>query len=570
MEAIFQYASLGIVFTVNQVITRSNQAFGSMFGYEKGQSIGLKSSRLFESEADYLRFSAEVRPLLMRGSPIKVQTTFMRGDGKLITCQVSATAINPSAGTEGTVWLFEDITDVQKTESEIWKATIEFEAVMNNAPVGIIFTANRQITRINPKFSEMFGYSEAEALHMTGRMLFASDEIYDRLSDTAYPLLSEGKPYRDELQLVRKDGSLFWAEVTAYVVDGQDTSRGTIWTISDCTEGKASREQLRNTLVDLQTILESAPVGIIFTKDRVILKCNRHAEVLFGIQSGTIVGKSTRQWYPSEKDFEDLGNDCYPKMLTGEIQARERLMLRENGETFWCRLTGRIRDKNNPTDGGAIWVIEDLTYRRLAELALANANALIQTVLNEANVSILSTGPDGVIRLMNKTAERWLGYAATEILGKRTPELFHDPEELEQRGAELAAILKRPLLNKLEVISNQAKGYGGHDREWIYVRKDGTRIPIHLTVTAQFDGNGTITGYTLVGVDLTARQQAEELARQTQKNLELQVNLRTSELAEAHAKLMSQMQEQLQIENRMRQLAHFDPLTGLPNRNLLI
>lgn len=79
MEAIFQYASLGIVFTVNQVITRSNQAFGSMFGYEKGQSIGLKSSRLFESEADYLRFSAEVRPLLMRGSPIKVQTTFMRG-----------------------------------------------------------------------------------------------------------------------------------------------------------------------------------------------------------------------------------------------------------------------------------------------------------------------------------------------------------------------------------------------------------------------------------------------------------------------------------------------------------
>jgi len=554
----------------NPVITRSNQAFERMFGYEQGELVGQKSCQIFENELEYQRFSAQVKPFLRRGAPIKVRGRFMRCDGRLITCQVSATAVNPSTGTEGTVWLFEDVTEADKTEAEIRKATIEFEAVMNNSPVGIIFTANRQITRFNPKFCEMFGYTETEARHLTGRMLFPSDALYDHLGETAYPLLSQGKPYHDELELVRKDGSMFWAQVTAYVVDECDTSRGTIWTISDCSEGKASREELRSTLVDLQTILESAPVGIVFTKGRVVLKCNPQAEALFGVPAGTLTGKSTRHWYPSEKDFEDLGNDLYPKLLSGEIQARERMMVRDNGDTFWCRLTGRIRDLNNPTGGGAIWVLEDLSYRRRAELALANANALIQTVLNEANVSILSTGPDGVIRLMNKTAERWLGYAASEVIGKGTPEWFHDPEEMEQRGAELATILKRPLINKLEVISNQAKGYGGHDRDWIYVRKDGSRLPIHLTVTAQFDGNGTITGYTLVGVDLTARQQAEELARQTQKNLELQVNLRTSELAEAHSRLMSQMEEQLQIENRMRQLAHFDPLTGLPNRNLLI
>ena len=62
----------------------------------------------------------------------------MRSDGQLITCKVSASAINLSAEYEGTVWLFEDITELEMAEHEIHQATMEFEAVMNNSPAGII------------------------------------------------------------------------------------------------------------------------------------------------------------------------------------------------------------------------------------------------------------------------------------------------------------------------------------------------------------------------------------------------------------------------------------------------
>src|SRR5262249_53708848 len=101
------------------------------------------------------------------------------------------------------------------------------------------------------------------------------------------------------------------------------------------------------------------------------------------------------------------------------------------------------------------------------------------------------------------------GYGAAEMVGLRTPAVIHLPSEMEARGAELTAELGRPVQG-FDVFVEEARR-GGHDeREWTYVRKDGTHLTVSLVVTAVRDPSGAITGFLGIAKDMTARKQTEE------------------------------------------------------------
>ncbi|MDE2599002.1 MAG: CHASE domain-containing protein [Rhodocyclaceae bacterium] len=162
-------------------------------------------------------------------------------------------------------------------------------------------------------------------------------------------------------------------------------------------------------------------------------------------------------------------------------------------------------------DGRALLycVVHDVTERHEAERAVQELNQRYQALLDAASeVSIVATDTDGLITVFNRGAERLLGYSADEIVGRMTPMAFHDAQELQQRGHELSAELGYPVQG-FHTLTEPPLIHGSEQREWLYVRKDGSRCHISLSVTPMRTVDGQVAGYLGVALDISRLKEAE-------------------------------------------------------------
>ena len=150
-----------------------------------------------------------------------------------------------------------------------------------------------------------------------------------------------------------------------------------------------------------------------------------------------------------------------------------------------------------------------------------------QSVMENAPVSMIATDASGVVVAMNAAAEELTQYARDEVVGKHCLTLLHDPQELRERAEELSRLQQVPVdSNSLAFLSTQGDG----DREWAYIRKDGSRATISLTVNTLTTSSRRINGYLCTGFDLSERKR---------------------------------------LTDSVTYMEHYDQLTGLANRVLL-
>ena len=161
---------------------------------------------------------------------------------------------------------------------------------------------------------------------------------------------------------------------------------------------------------------------------------------------------------------------------------------------------------------------------------LEYSNKLRTAIVEGAAYSIISTDVEGTILTFNQAAERMLWYRADELVGKATPGIFHDAEEVQSRAISLSQELGHTVAPGFEVFVAKARLHFQEEREWTYVRKDGSRFPVKLSVTALRDAQGQLEGFLGIAYDISEQKRSEEY---------------------------------------IRHIALHDVLTGLPNRALL-
>ncbi len=273
----------------------------------------------------------------------------------------------------------------------------------------------------------------------------------------------------------------------------------------------------------LTAIMESVTEGIITIDERGIIEMvNPAAERMFGYSPGELVRKNIEVLVP--EPHRGRHDEFLSRFLeTGATKTpgpvRETEACRKDGSVFPVSVAvsrfeigGRLK---------VVGVFRDISERKrmLANLVESEARsrdmAILQAaVLDGANYSIIATFPDGIIRSFNAVAQRWLGYSAEEVVGKVTPEIFHDPVELARYAEELSKELGRPIHPGFEVFAAKARQGSPVEREWTYVRKDGSRFPVLLSLTPLLDADGVITGFLGIAGDITDRKRADEaLAR---------------------------------------------------------
>ncbi len=116
-------------------------------------------------------------------------------------------------------------------------------------------------------------------------------------------------------------------------------------------------------VADYRLAFEMAPVGLVSSRNRTMVDCNRHVCEMFGASRELLIGQSFQILYPSPDEYERLGARMAPILNARGHYADNRIMKRANGETFWCHVSGRALDRNDPHASG-IWSFEDLSAQR--------------------------------------------------------------------------------------------------------------------------------------------------------------------------------------------------------------
>src|SRR5947199_2387510 len=170
-----------------------------------------------------------------------------------------------------------------------------------------------------------------------------------------------------------------------------------------------------------------------------------------------------------------------------------------------ARVKNPARARTSVPDGAA-----DVTLRAQAEEVLLKAGALQRAIFNSANFSSIATDAKGVIQIFNVGAERMLGYTAAEVTNRITPADISDPQELIARAGALSVEFETPITPGFEALVFKASRGIEDIYELTYIRKDKSRFPAVVSVTALRDDADAIIGYLLIGTDNRARQQVEE------------------------------------------------------------
>ncbi|HUQ75038.1 MAG TPA: PAS domain S-box protein [Burkholderiales bacterium] len=454
-EAILGTASIGIVFVQNRRIVRCNKRYEEMYGYGPGELKGKPTSMLYADPTDHQR-AQQVYDILARGQTSRRSELRRRKDGGTFWTRADGRAVDPQDPHKGSVWIVEDVTESRKAADELQRVLAEQQALLNNVVVGIAFTRDRKVARCNRRFEEMFGYAPAAAIGASWRELYFTDEEYAERA-AIYAELDEGRTPSRDAWLRKQDGSGFWCRVSARAVQPGDASRGYVFLLEDISERKRADEVLHRLLREQDAVLENALAGIIFVRDRRIVRSNRRFEELFGYEPGELIGQSTRFMFRSDEDYEAGGAVVYEAVWRGETQQLRREHQRKDGTRLWCSISGRAVQEGDPAQG-SVWLFEDITRQHEAEERIERALAEQELILDNATVGIAFVR-DRKIQRCNRYLEDMVGAGPGELVGESSSVLFADADDWERAGS----------------LAHRTTAPGGaHDAEWRFRRRDGS------------------------------------------------------------------------------------------------
>ncbi|MBZ0104529.1 MAG: PAS domain S-box protein [Sulfuricella denitrificans] len=271
--------------------------------------------------------------------------------------------------------------------------------------------------------------------------------------------------------------------------------------------------ELHSSETRTRAILDSVLDGIITINTHgIVASFSPSAEKIFGYMAQEVIGQNIKMLMPEPYHS---AHDGYLRnyVSTGQRKiigiGREVTGRHKDGSTFPMDLAvNEVVLNGQPMFTG---IVRDITERKRDAAILRETTTLQHAILNSANYTIIATDPEGLILTFNAAAERMLGYAAGEMIGRMTPAILHDPQEVIRRAHELTRELGKKIEPGFEVFVAKAQHGSTDENEWSYIRKDGGRIPVQLSVTALRDPEGNISGFLGIGQDITERKQIERM-----------------------------------------------------------
>jgi len=252
VQALMTNASISIVYTRNRIITRYNRGFADMFGYDLENALGLPGRALYVDDAAFEALAALAGPVLNSAKPFHHELELVRKDGSRLWAQLIAYCINPEDPAEGAIWLIEDRSDARRAEESLRNALLENQAILDSAVLGIAVIENGYNLRCNRKMEELFGHGPGGINGLSVQRLYPDKQSWAQARAETARDFQAGRISTLEFQLVRKDGTLFWARLSGRPFDLAYATGRSVWLVDDVTARRESAESVRRARDELE------------------------------------------------------------------------------------------------------------------------------------------------------------------------------------------------------------------------------------------------------------------------------------------------------------------------------
>jgi PAS domain S-box-containing protein len=404
--------------------------------------------------------------------------------------------------------------ELHRIQNELEISRNKFAELYDFAPVGYFsFDTAGIIREVNLSGAQLLGTERRQLCEQPFTRFIADADGKEIFAHHLEAVLHGEGMQRCDLGIRGKDGGVIHGQLQSVTVETHDNKdRYILSSIVDGTLAKQLELEIQDAREYSESIVETVRKPLVVLDSELkILTANHSFYDTFKVMPEETIGNfiydlGNRQWdipklrvlfediLPNETVFNGYEVDHYFP------EVGRKIMLLNAREIFRKNIGSHI----------ILLAMEDITARRQTEEALLKAGALQDAIFNSANFSSIATDAKGVIQIFNVGAERMLGYTAAEVMDTITPADISDPQEVIARAEELSVELGTPITPGFEALVFKASRGIEDIYELTYIRKDGSRFPAVVSVTALRDDQNAIIGYLLIGTDNTARKQAEQ------------------------------------------------------------
>jgi len=431
-----------LVIDGKKYVTYATPSLTSILGYPPGYFVG-KSPFEFIHPADLQRVTSDLNAVYLKTNPgIPTEFRCRKADGTWVYLEAIGQNLLEDPAINGIVITARDITERKQAEEALKKSEEHYRIVAENARDVIwVFDLNLGYTFVTSSVQQLRGYTVEEALKqsidqvLTPESYQKAKEIFDREFALEFSGQQHGPEWSitSELEMIRKDGSTVWTEVTMNIVYNENGEPSGIMGITrDITERKHAEEVLRESERRYRILIEQAVDGIyVMDRNGKYLLVNSKFCKMLGYAEGELLGLNFLDTYPDE--LRDVGWQRLARVTSGESLRFERPMKRKDGTIFQVEISASSLE-----DGRHQGFIHDITERKLAE---EENKRLEDQLVRAQKMEAIGTLAGGIAHDFNNLLMGILGNISIMRMNFDDSHPFFDRlthmEEYVQRGSDL-------------------------------------------------------------------------------------------------------------------------------------
>jgi PAS domain S-box-containing protein len=479
------------------VILEANCKAQELLGLPREKIIGLHQSQVHPPE-EAERYKRIFREHSEKGGVISEDIYVADSRGRRIPVEIGASVIEVK-GKKLTYGIFRNLTAQRQAEDALRRSEEKYRLLVNQIPA-VVFEGypDWSVDFFDNKVEALTGYSKEDfdSRRRKWRNVVLPEDLEYAKRVLMDALKADGAFVREH-RIRRKDGEIRWIQCRGQI---RYNAQGKIDSISgvtfDITERKQAEEELRDREAKLSSIFRAAPIGIGLVKDRVIQEVNDWILEMTGYSAQELIGQSARMLYPTQEDFDFVGQEKYRQITakgTGTVETRWR---RKDGSIIEVLLSSTPLVAGDLCSG-VTFVVLDITKRKRAEQALRESEEKYRLLVNQIPAVVFKGYPDWSVDFFDNKIEGLVGYGKKEFDSRRLKWsdliLPDDFQEIKRRSR--------------EAIHNRFSSY---EREYRIRKKDGGIAWVQAMGQRFYDAAGRLDYTSGVFLDITRRKRAEE------------------------------------------------------------